>query len=200
MLRLKQHKEYNYVVTLRKPSYTLVNAISQMMLLLAVAVFVYTNIKQTAFSEKWRHLIISGAIAIWWIFCLVSKRAVYFRLALTFAALGWILQPVSNYWMAVLYFIAAILEKQVKFPQEIGLDESGIVINSFPKKYIEWSEINNLLIHANLLTIDFKSNRLFQKELNEDISPALEKEFNFFCKQQIEKAGNTIDSVLFKME
>lgn len=189
MLHQQQCKEYNYIVTLHRPSYALVNAITQMMLLLAIVAFIYTSIRQVALSQKLPHLIICGLIAGWWIFCLVSKRATYFRLALILAAVGWIFKPVANYWMGALYFIAALLEKQVKFPHEIGLDESGIVINSLPKRYITWSAINNMLIRDNLLTIDFKSNKLFQKELSEDISPAMEKEFNLFCKQQIEKAS-----------
>ncbi|MDR0792270.1 MAG: hypothetical protein LBE82_03095, partial [Chitinophagaceae bacterium] len=91
MLRLKQHKEYNYVVTLRKPSYMLINAISQMMILLAVVVFVYTNIKQKYFDYMLPHLIISVLIVIWWIWwagCLLLKRVVYLRWVLILAGLG----------------------------------------------------------------------------------------------------------------
>jgi len=40
-----------------------------------------------------------------------------------------------------------------------------------------------------LLTIDFKDNKLFQKEIEEQVSPVLDSEFNEFCRSKL-KARN----------
>ena len=82
--------------------------------------------------------------------------------------------------------IAALFERQVKFPYEIAVDPAGIVINTFPKKHIPWSAIQNLMIKDDYITIDFKNNSLIQKQINEPVSDAITSEFNSFCKDQID--------------
>jgi hypothetical protein len=52
---------------------------------------------------------------------------------------------------------------------------------------VSWDEVNNVILKDGLLTIDFKNNKLFQHIIlnsEEDIS---EKEFNEFCRQQLNK-------------
>ena len=80
-----------------------------------------------------------------------------------------------------------MLEKQVKFPEEIAFDENEIVKNSFPKKRFSWSELNNVVLKDGLLTIDFKNNQLIQKELESNTTEALENEFNAYAKLHLEK-------------
>ena len=90
-----------------------------------------------------------------------------------------------HFIIAILYVVAAIFERQVKFQQQLGFDSNGITINSLPKKHYRWSEIQNALLKEGFLTIDLKNNRIFQKEIDLDISPFLEAEFNEFCRLQL---------------
>ncbi len=65
----------------------------------------------------------------------------------------------------------------------------GIRYPSFPTKKIEWSSLNNLLLKDQILTIDFKNNKLIQTYIDaeqKDVS-VNEKEFNDFCRQQLDK-------------
>lgn len=39
----------------------------------------------------------------------------------------------------------------------------------------------NTILKDGVLTIDSKNNKLFQKEIQEYVSPETEKEFNHFC-------------------
>jgi hypothetical protein len=87
-----------------------------------------------------------------------------------------------------LYTIAALVERQVKFPAEIGVDEQGIVFNSLPAKSFTWDTIESMLLKDNIITINFKINKIYQKETEADVSVALEKEFNSFCSKSISKA------------
>ena len=91
------------------------------------------------------------------------------------------------YWATKKYLdgdiirLAGLLEKQVKFPQEIGFSEDEISFNTLPRKVLKWNEINNALIKDGLITIDQKNNKLFQREIEGYVSADIEKEFNAFC-------------------
>ena len=126
----------------------------------------------------------------WWIFCLFQRKKgtmPYYRLGLLFASWGWFLQP-NGLIMAGIFLIAALFERQVKFPYEIAVDPNGIVINTFPKKYISWSAIQNMMIKDDFITIDFKNNALIQRQINEPVTEAISEEFNSFCKEHIQKS------------
>lgn len=131
---------------------------------------------------------------IWWALILAGKkRKPYFRIGFFVIAIGWFFEPLHKIFIGIFYIIVALLEKQVKFPAEIGIDENGVLFNTLPKKIYSWSEIRHILIKDNLLTIDFKNNRLLQKEISENVPYDLEKEFNNYCKNHLEK--NTIPDV-----
>lgn len=179
---------FDYLITFRKRSETTVDAISQLMYffaLIAFAYFAYINYARIYF------LGFDLIILVTWIFCLVKKQRtgrVYFRFGLFIATIGWLVAPGSRVLLAVLYAVAGLLEKQVKFPDEIGFSEETVVINSFPKKKFNWTDIQNVILKDNLLTVDFKNNKLIQKELNEEVSPLIVQEFNEFCRKQLHKA------------
>ena len=105
-----------------------------------------------------------------------------------FAAIGWVIGPQQNIWMGLLFAVAAIIEKQVKFASEIGFSKEEIAFNTFPnKKKIDWTELNNVVLKDGLLTLDKKDNTLIQKEIDETVSSLLESEFNNFCKTQLKQ-------------
>lgn len=183
---------YNYIITIKQPDYKTADAVAFLMLVLAVAFFSFVALRQwsTAYHNvAIMYVVIDAFILLWSTYSFLSarnkKRIAYYRLALLAAAVGWFVEPVSNYWMAGLYLIAALLERQVKFPQEIGVDDSGITFNTLPQKEYEWKEINNLLLKEGILTVDYKNNRLFQQEVESEVSPYLEREFNQYCREKL---------------
>jgi hypothetical protein len=103
---------------------------------------------------------------------------------LLFASWGWFLMP-NALLIAGIYLIAALFERQVKFPYEMAFDPTGMVINTFPKKYFPWSAIQNAIIKDDVITIDFNNNKLVQKDINEPVSESVTSEFNQFCAEQI---------------
>ncbi len=183
---------YNYIITIKQPDYKTADAIAFLMLVLAVAFFSFIAARQweTVYhNAAIMYVIIVAFIVLWSVYRFVSARnkksIAFYRLALLAAAIGWFTEPVSNYWMAGLYLIAALLERQVKFPQEIGVDENGITFNTLPQKEYEWKEINNLLLKEGILTVDYKNNKLFQQEIESEVNPSLEKEFNLYCREKL---------------
>lgn len=175
---------YDYLITLKKPDYRLVDQVSQLMYvfaLLAFGFFYYHHLKNGTV-----YLFIGAAILLAWAYTLVRKRKkgeALFRLGLFIAALGWVLGPERNVWMAVLYAVAGLLEKQVKFPAEIGFSEKEISFNSLPRKVLHWNEVKNVVIKDGLITIDQKNNKLTQKEIEGYVTKDIEQEFNDFASR-----------------
>ncbi len=177
---------YDYLVTLKKPDYRMVDVISQIMYLFALIVFAYYyyNFPRSGAA----YLYFGIGIILCWIYAILKKRMrgqAFFRFGLLIGAAGWFIGPQRNLLMGVLYAIAGLLEKQVKFPKEIGFSEHEISFNTFPRKALKWNEINNALIKDGLITIDMKNNKLIQGEIEGYVTADLEKEFNEFCKRCI---------------
>ncbi len=70
----------------------------------------------------------------------------------------------------------------------VSVNASYIIYPSFPKRTIQWNELNNIMIRDGLLTMDFKNNKLVQALVvnRDDNSQLDEKEFNDFCRAQLE--------------
>jgi hypothetical protein len=64
---------------------------------------------------------------------------------------------------------------------------NAILFPSFPQRRVSWDELNNVVLKDGILTIDFRNNKLLQQEIDEELSPVNEKEFNDFCKSQLSK-------------
>ena len=69
----------------------------------------------------------------------------------------------------------------------VSISESQVIYPSFPRKKIDWQELSNLMLKDGLLTIDFKNNKIIQQQIADISSTIDEKEFNDFCRQQLNK-------------
>lgn len=184
-------KLQDYIIELKKPSYFLPDLVSRLMLVIAIVVFGYGIYVSQVMNKYTIGLAVSivGIVAFW--MRAESKRKnseiVYYRTALLMATLGWVILARAGgpVWIPVLYFVAVLIEKQVKFPQEIAFNEGGIVVNSFPRKEYKWTDLNNVILRDNILTVDFKNNKLIQKEIESAASVQDEQDFNAFCAGQL---------------
>ena len=128
---------------------------------------------------------IAGLLA-WNIFRLRRGVAtIYFSKAMLIAAIVWTRMPYWQ-WLVFVFAALALLEHQAKHALEIGFSSREIVFNSFFKKRFQWSGLNNVVLKDGLLTVDFKNNRLFQREIDEGEQEASEEEFNLWCREQLQ--------------
>ena len=177
---------FDYIIVCKSPDFKNVDRISQFMLLFSILAFMY-SIYLGLFPKPALIIAIMTSFVSWWIFCSFQRKnggMPYYRLGLLIASWGWYLQP-NGLIIAGIFLIAALFERQVKFPYEIAIDPTGIVVNTFPKKYYPWTAIQNMLIKDDYITIDFKNNQLIQKQINEAVSDAVMQEFNSFCDTQL---------------
>jgi len=192
-------KTYDYViVTKASAGHKLIDLISQLMLLMAAAAFIYEGTKNLSdsllsdiVSLASLYFLAAAIIVYWLIYCFIRKRNGYdtlYRFALFIAACGWYLNKQQWFYMSISYLIASLLEKPLKVTPEVAFDVEEIVFNTVPKRKYSWNEVANVVLKEAILTIDLKNNKLIQKEIDADISEADEQDFNDFCKHQLKNA------------
>ena len=175
-------RTYDYIVTLKSAkNYKAFDLITQLLLLIAVAM-IGQHLLNTAAknSTTFITIVLLAGIIITGTYSKITGNS--YRFALMWSAMCFFI--VLNSWMGIAFLVLAILERQVKFKQEIGFDEEGLTLNSFPKKTYKWHEVNNVILKDGIITIDLYNNKIIQKEL-EDEADGLEGEFNDFCRSHL---------------
>jgi hypothetical protein len=109
-----------------------------------------------------------------------------------FTAIIWITQTPSWYFalvLSVLLFIQLKLENDAL----IIISDDGILIQSLRQSRYEWTAFSNIVLKDGLLTLDYRNNKILQVEpdwlqtIMDKEYTELEKEFNDFCRQQLNK-------------
>jgi hypothetical protein len=108
-----------------------------------------------------------------------------FLLATTMA---WLID--GFYWFFAAMFVLHILFKLSIRTLKVVITADGIRYPSLPAKTIHWSQIDNLIVKDDLLTIDIKTNKLIQQPIEQNsFTDARELQaFNTYCQQQIKAA------------
>jgi energy-coupling factor transporter transmembrane protein EcfT len=177
---------YDYLISLRRPDYKVVDIISQLLYLIAFAAFIFFATKSAGIvNAYWIAAII---IVVCYLYVRVKKARkglAYYTSGLAIAAITWVAGPNTNWLMFALYLACTLLERELKFHKEVGFTPDEVVFNTLFKKHYEWPEFRNVLIKDGILTLDFKSNKVVQKEIEGDVPAEIEREFNEFCRQQL---------------
>ena len=188
---------YQYIVVLKKNSARATDAFSLLLCLFSAITFGYRSF--VAGHVNYLALVLAIALltgpAITLIVWLRNRTPARYRVWLLIAAIGWIgLTPTP--WVGAFYFLLAFLEAQTKRPLEIGFDQDRVVINSLIKRRFDWSVFNNVVLRDGLLTLDFKDNRLLQKEVadDEDDDDVDEEEFNSWCRARVSAAHSHLSA------
>jgi hypothetical protein len=175
---------YDYVVTLKRENARRTDFASFFLLVFSVFAFILVQIRSLQFSYFFSIaalILIAGMLQN--IFAARKGKEMIFRNWLLAAGVFWIGMPFFQ-WMILLFIFFAIFESQAKYPLEIGFNKNEIVLNTFIKKRISWNALNAVILKDDILTLDFKNNKLFQKEVLDDDEPdADEEEFNLYCRE-----------------
>jgi len=188
--------KFPYVVILKNQSTRAFSVLGILLniicLLFFLREFVFTSLNEVRIEVEINFFIIPIAVIIGiLIYNIIRERKghkVHYNKAYLVTALLWLKMPFMQ-WMIVPFVILAILERQIKFPIEIGFSENLVVFNTLFKKKYQWSDLSNVMLKDGLLTMDFMDNRILQREIEEDDEEddASEEEFNQFCREQLKK-------------
>jgi hypothetical protein len=116
-----------------------------------------------------------------------KKKKISFTTILVCAGIGLNIFTETAY-VGSLLILAGIVEKYITKNKEIGFSAAGIVMSGlFPKK-ISWSELNNVIIKDDVLTMDFNNNKVFQDYTDDEEDDEYEvesDEFNEYCRVKL---------------
>ncbi|MBS1601466.1 MAG: hypothetical protein JST42_02275, partial [Bacteroidetes bacterium] len=194
---------YKYVVILKKTNERTTDILSVLLCLFSALAFAYHGLRSlhrwsvqdtgrttTAPTLSWLCMVVSITLLVGLVINFILNRykgrQVRYRHLLLLSAIGWIgLTPVP--WLGLVFMALTFLEYQTKRPLEIGFDLDRIVMNTLIPRRFTWTDFNNIILKDGLLTLDFKNNRLLQREVadDEDEDDADEEEFNMFCRQRL---------------
>jgi hypothetical protein len=181
-------KVYEYIIVLKKRSFVFINRVSLLMITIA-ALLLSVQVILHGYQNTLIYITIILLMVAWTAFTMLKNkkgRPSLYRISLLLGAWGIFIQPYLS-WLAFVYVAAAVLEKQVKFPEEIAFDNDEVIINSFPKKRYTWDAFQNIVLKDGLLTLDYKNNTLFQKQIESSVEKELEDAFNLFCQERLNK-------------
>lgn len=91
-------------------------------------------------------------------------------------ALGW------GFAINVLLWFLYLVSRR---PLVIAVTAEVIRYPSFPVKKIAWNEVSNLVLKADILTIDLKNNKIYQHFIKDADQIVSEEIFNEFCRKQL---------------
>jgi hypothetical protein len=177
---------YQYVVTLKNTSRKYVNTFSLLLLIISVLLFLREQFR----SHNIKIAYLFGALAI---IAIISRniylqrkdgKEVFYRIALFIAAIAWVTMPYLS-WLFLPFALMGLFEKQSKYPLEVGFSDDRIIINTLIRRKYNWNDFNNIVLKDDLLTMDFKNNRLLQRETIDEEGDAGEDEFNMYCRHNL---------------
>lgn len=77
-------------------------------------------------------------------------------------------------------------EYRILQPTYAELDNTGITLPTiFAKKRYTWNELNNVILRNDLFTLDFKTNKIMQLEVLDEIGPVETADINDFCQHRL---------------
>ena len=181
---MQQFEAKYYRITLKNYKIKSYRFIALLIIFFNLAIFVYL-----LFSEKYFYdaaasffLVAGYCLYRFYVAKKINKRFVLDEFSFFILAGCWV--ALHNYLIAFgCVFIALLYHFALQKPVFI-VDNKSVKKLNFPKTEFSWNKFSNVLIRDNILTLDFKNNKLIQAEIEDDKSIS-EPEFNTFAQQQI---------------
>ena len=129
-------------------------------------------------------IILSIYFLLQWNYIRKGKQVFFFN-EFIFFILGICWVNLANYYAVAINFVIGFLFYLAIQKLSIFFSNKGVTFNFFPKKEYAWNQFSNVVLKDGLLTLDFKNNKLFQGEV-EDETEINEKEFNSFANMEIQ--------------
>ncbi len=180
-----------FELVLRNEKKKLYNRLSWFIIFIHIACFAYLTQFNAEKKTGNYGIFILGLLAAAFLLKLYFRKTKYEPGPKTFfiiISFSWIF--IGNYWFAAASFLFDILHTITTRPLVVRVSKANIVFPSFPAKQIEWSQLSNVLLKDGLLTLDFSNNKLIQQVIDNSNKLKDEKEFNDFCKAQLNAASS----------
>ncbi len=95
--------------------------------------------------------------------------------------------PIDSWWFWGIELVLFTLSSIALVPITLSFTTNDAKKTGFPPKTYHWNDFSNIVIKDNILTLDFKNNKLMQAEIaTQNIN---EHDFNIFAIEQIAKSS-----------
>lgn len=174
-----------YTIPLKHRNNTrIVDIASLLMLLISCIVFLFAGVtKQQVVT-----IVSSSALLLltgYWLYrAFINRQAfTYLNMLITLVAIYWVIQGTTlSVFIGIMLAIAALFEKRLKRQHTAYISKSGVAITTNFSTMLGWQQLANVVIKDGLLTVDTRTNKLYQKELSGDFTIQQEAEINEFCR------------------
>ena len=158
--------------------------IALIILLLNLAVFIFMLFYDAYRYEAASAILLVGIYIFMRLYFIKKyKQGNYLDQVLLFVLAGcWLGLP--NYFMVTALVILGILYHLTLQKIQFIFTPENVTRFTFPAKEYDWNLFNNVILKDNILTLDFKNNKLIQAEI-ENPKSVNEKQFNSFAQSQL---------------
>lgn len=165
--------------------------IAFIILLLNISIFIFLLFYDAYRYEAASAILLVGIYIFMRIYFIrKTKQGNYLDEIILFILAGcWI--GLQNYLLTGICILMGILYHLALQKLTFVFDKEKITKINFPKKEFDWNLFSNVILKDNILTLDFKNNKLIQSEI-EKSQNANEVEFNEFAQSKI----NVIENIL----
>lgn len=186
---------YTYIIVLRNETSRYVNWIGFLLSVGSALLFLREMvIRGEIIIPYLLGVLFIAGLLLWNLFVsLRTDREIYYSKAMLISALVWMKMPYAQ-WLVFVFPVLALLEYQAKMAAEVGFSDEHVVFNRLFRKKYSWKDIEHVILKDGLLTINFRNNRFFQKEIDEGENEASEAEFNNWCAERLGYANQYTSS------
>jgi hypothetical protein len=151
-----------------------------------IAILILLSIKGIFSKGEVIAIVIMIGLAVFIPFYVKSKD-VKIETSIIFIILMTVWISTGYWWVAIINFVFEIFQIAALRNLIVRVKPDTVIYPSFPQRQIDWKELSNLILKDGLLTIDFKNNKIIQQYVDQKSLTIDEKEFNDFCRQQLNK-------------
>ena len=155
-----------------------------------------TSLVITSNSNYWINRVAAVVLLLLALFIdLLLEKWVVKKILLLLVASIVLLVATNSFIIALCLFLFGMLSSYFNPSHRIHINEQLIELQNgiFGKSYY-WTEFSNVILKDELLTLDFKNNRLIQLVVDVNCTPVNEIEFNEFCRILLETGDSSMHS------
>ena len=182
---------YDYVVVLRNDHIQFIEKTGWLLTFLIIMLLVFSIYTTANSTLLYVSLIITLSLFISnWIEKRKKKNIVFKPILIT-GGLGLSIASSLPVIIGILIIISGLIEKIILQKREFGFSKNIIQENGIFGKKINWGELNRVILKDDILTIDYKNNKLIQvytDNEDDDDYEVVSDEFNAYCQNRLGEA------------
>jgi len=182
---------YDYVVVLRNDHIQFIEKTSWLLTFLIIMLLVFSIYTTANSTLLYVCLIITLSLFISNLIEKRKKKNIVFKPILITGGLGLSIASSLPVIIGILIIISGLIEKIILQKREFGFSKNIIQENGIFGKKINWGELNRVILKDDILTIDYKNNKLIQVYTDNEDDDDYEveaDEFNAYCQNRLGEA------------